>query len=66
MSGNMFHQIRPESLVILPEGVSESLQLETSREVELTRLEAKLVACGDNWRSAERVQAKIDELKSRT
>lgn len=63
MSKNMFQQQRLESLAVLPEGASGFIRMETSGETELARLEASLEACGNNWRSAQAVQSRIDKLK---
>lgn len=61
---NMYQQPRPESLAVLPEGASGVPGMETSRDIELARLQENLAACGDNWRSAQAVQARIDRLIS--
>ncbi len=63
MSGNIFHQPKPENLAALPEGTSGFLKLTTSGEIELQRLQARLDNCSD-WRVAEQIQKRIDRLNS--
>lgn len=64
MLRNTFTASRSDTMAQLStDGASAQVELRTSREIEIDRLESKLTLAGDNWRAAERLQAQIDRLR---